>query len=78
MQVAAAIIRSHSVSSEDGSIALHLRSLMQRTSMPSQLMAHHASPEEQSEELSDSFSYKTTDLDRLAVEQKRFDLIIPW
>jgi len=41
-------------------------------------MAHHASPEEQSEELSDSFSYKTTDLDRLAVEQKRFDLIIPW
>ena len=41
-------------------------------------MAHRASPEEQSEELSDSFSYKTTDLDRLAVEQKRFDLTIPW
>ena len=78
VQAAAAIIRNHSVSSEDGSIALHLRSLMQRTSLPSQLMAHHASPEEQSEELSDSFSYKTTDLDRLAVEQKRFDLTIPW
>ena len=79
IQVTAASIRRHSTGGgDDGSLALGLRSTLQRTSLPKQLQAHKASPEEQGEEMADAFAYKLSEADRLAVEQKRFDLIEPW
>ena len=79
VQSVAETLRTQSVGGQtDGALAHHLRSNLLRASLPRAFRAHGATPEELSDELVDSFSYKTSTSDRQAVEQKRVDCILPW
>ena len=79
VQGMASLLRRHtSGGPEDGALARNMKADLLRAMLPKQLRAHTGGPDDQGEELSDSFAYKISDADRLAVEQKRFDLIKPW
>jgi len=73
----ASLLRRHtSGGPEDGALARNMKADLLRAMLPKQLRAHTGGPDDQGEELSDSFAYKISDADRLAVEQKRFDLVV--
>lgn len=78
LQAVAATIRRYSAGgAADGPLALNLKPDMLRVTMSAFFKAHTTKPEDQADELSDAFAYKSSAEDRVAVEQKRMHLIQP-
>ena len=79
VQAAAGHLRAGApAGANDSALARGLRSNILLGRMPKVLRAHRATADAQLDELADSFTYKQSDADRKAVEQKRLHLMHPW